>query len=304
MEAIKDFGLLMERFRTMPQPRKVAVVCPDDEPSVEMLNACLTQNLASFLLIVKNGCEEAAEAIAARYPLAVTVYMEPDADTAAAKGVELVRAGKADVLMKGNINTDNLLKAVLNRDCGLLPHGRVLSHVTVSEIPGLDRLLIFSDAAVIPVPDYEQLRSIITYNADVARLLGVDVPRIALIHFSEKINPKFPNTLDYVRLKDVAATGGFGAVELDGPMDVKTACDGHSAAVKGMVSLVTGNADILIFPNLEAGNTFYKSISCFSKAKMAGVLTGTTAPVVIPSRADAPESKLYSLALACVMAGK
>ncbi|MDE7442983.1 MAG: phosphate butyryltransferase [Muribaculaceae bacterium] len=304
MEPIKDFGSLMEKFRSMPKPKRVAVVCPDDEPSVEMLEHCLAQQLASFLLITKGDGAEHAQKFASRYPDAVTVYEMSDVDEAAAKGVELVREGHADVLMKGNINTDNLLRAVLNRDCGLLPQGQVMSHVTVTEIPEFNRLLIFSDAAVIPAPNYDQLLSMIAYDAEVAHALGIEVPRVALIHFSEKVNPKFSHTTDYLRLKELAANGGLGNVEIDGPMDVKSACDAHSAAIKGMASAVTGHADVLIFPNLEAGNTFYKTISCFCKARMAGVLTGTSAPVVIPSRADAPESKLYSMALACVMAGK
>lgn len=303
MEPIKDFGSLMAKFRSMPQPKRVAVVCPDDEPSVSMLEECLSGELAEFLLVTRGGHEADARALAGRYP-AVSVYEMPDADSAALQGVKLVREGLADVLMKGNINTDNLLRAVLNHDCGLLPGGNVMSHVTVSEIPGFDRLLIFSDAAVIPEPDFTQFRSMIAYDVAVARSLGIEIPGVALIHFTEKVNPKFTHTLDYVKLKELAAAGDFGRVHLDGPMDVKTACDPHSGAIKGIVSPVVGNADVVIFPDLVAANTFYKAISCFCKAKMAGVLTGTSAPVVIPSRADAPESKLYSLALACVMADK
>lgn len=115
-----------------------------------------------------------------------------------------------------------------------------------------------------------------------------------------KVNEKFPHTLDYVQLKEEARAGKFGAAFIDGPMDAKTACDSHSGEIKGLSSPVVGNADIMIFPNIESGNTFYKTLSLFGDANMAGMLTGTVAPVVVPSRSDSGNSKFYSLALACL----
>jgi phosphate butyryltransferase len=132
------------------------------------------------------------------------------------------------------------------------------------------------------------------------RTLGCEEPRVALIHCTEKINEKFPHTLSYVELKKEAQEGRFGKVFIDGPMDAKTACDKHSGEIKGLSSPVVGNADILIFPNIESGNTFYKTLSLFGDANMAGMLTGTIAPVVVPSRSDSGNSKYYSLVLACL----
>jgi len=208
------------------------------------------------------------------------------------------------VLMKGIINTDNLLRAVLNKEHGLLPKGHILSHVTVAEIPTYNKLLFFSDAAVIPRPTLDHFDAMIRYNLDVCRRMGIDTPRVALIHCTEKVNEKFPHTLDYVTLKERAEAGEYGDMFLDGPMDAKTACDAHSGEVKGISSPVVGHADMLIFPNIESSNTFYKAISLFGQACMAGMLTGTTAPVVLPSRADSDNSKYYSLVLACTMAGE
>ena len=137
------------------------------------------------------------------------------------------------------------------------------------------------------------------YDLEVCRRMGIEAPRVALIHCTEKVNEKFPHTLDYVTLKERAAAGAYGNMYLDGPMDVKTACDAHSGEVKGISSPVVGHADLLIFPNIESGNTFYKTVSLFGDANMAGMLRGTASPVVVPSRADSGNSKYYSLALAC-----
>ena len=230
----------------------------------------------------------------------VKVYEATSPDKAAQEGVALVREGHADVLMKGIINTDNLLRAVLNKEHGLLPQGNVLSHITVAQIPTYNKLLFFSDAAVIPRPTLAQFEAMLKYDLEVCRRLGISEPRVALIHCTEKINEKFPHTLDYAVLKERAASGAYGSMFLDGPMDVKTACDAHSGEVKGISSPVVGHADLLIFPNIESGNTFYKTVSLFGDANMAGMLRGTIAPVVVPSRADSGNSKYYSLALACV----
>ena len=211
--------------------------------------------------------------------------------------------GDADILMKGLINTDNLLRAVLKKGDGLLPPGGVLSHVAVAQIPLYHKLLFFSDAAVIPRPTLEQYRQMIANDVALCRRLGCEQPRVALIHCTEKTDEKFPHTLSYAQLRQEAEQGMFGSVFVDGPMDAKTACDRHSGEIKGLSSPVVGNADILIFPNIEAGNTFYKTISLFGDANMAGILTGTIAPVVVPSRSDSGNSKYYSLALAC-LAGK
>jgi phosphate butyryltransferase len=234
------------------------------------------------------------------YPSFVKVYEADNMDVAARKAVELIRSGEADVLMKGIINTDNLLKAVLDKEKGLLPKGRVLTHITLAQIPAYPKFIFFSDSAVIPRPTYEQFRAMILYAVSVCHHCGLEEPRVALIHCSEKVNEKFPHTLDYVKLKADAVDGVFGQMQLDGPMDVKTACDLHSGDIKGLSSPVVGNADVLIFPNIESGNTFYKAVSLFARADMAGILQGTVCPVVVTSRSDSSISKYYSLALACI----
>ena len=187
---------------------------------------------------------------------------------------------------------------------GLLIPGRTLSHITATQIPQYGKLLLFADAAVIPHPDTEQFDAILKYALDTFRRLnGHDrTPRVALIHCTEKTNAKFAHTLSYAELRRRATEGRYGRMLIDGPMDVKTACDSESARIKGLTSEVTGNADILIFPNIEAANTFYKTITLFAGATTAGMLCGAVAPVVIASRADSAEAKMCSMLLACSLA--
>ena len=175
--------------------------------------------------------------------------------------------------------------------------------MAVAQIPLYHKLLFFSDAAVIPKPTLDQFRAMIMNDISICNRLGMEEPRVALIHCSEKVNAKFPHTIFYTELKKEASEGKMGKAYIDGPMDAKTACDAHSGEIKGMSSPVIGNADVMIFPNIESGNTFYKTLSLFGDANMAGMLTGTIAPVVVPSRSDSGNSKYYSLVLAC-LAGK
>ena len=275
-------------------------VARDKYVTTNELTAILREEIAEFLLVIDSAHKDMAYQLRGASPDFVRIYEASTPDEAAALAVELVRTGEADILMKGLINTDNLLRAVLKKEVGLLPPGGVLSHVAVAQVPLYHKLLLFSDAAVIPRPTLEQFRAMISCDVALCRELGNEQPRIALIHCSEKVNEKFPHTLSYVHLKEEALQGRFGKVFIDGPMDAKTACDRHSGEIKGLSSPVVGNADVLIFPNIEAGNTFYKTLSLFGDANMAGMLTGTIAPVVVPSRSDSGNSKFYSLVLACL----
>lgn len=303
MEPTVDFKALPQRLRSMAKCVTVAVACPADAHTEEVIERSISEEFAKFILVAVEQNAAVAERLHAKYPDRTAIILATDVDDASRKAVAEVRQGRAQVLMKGTVNTDNLLRAVLNKECGLLEKGHVLTHIAVAEIPGMQRLLFFTDAAVIPYPTTEQFHAQLGYIADTFRsVTGNDCPRVALTHCTEKVSEKFPLTLSYEELKKEAREGAFGSIEVDGPMDVKTACDAESGAIKGIASPVVGNADILIFPDIEAGNTFYKAITLFAKATVAGMLAGTTAPVVVTSRADTVESKFYSLATACMKA--
>ena len=299
MEPILNFAQLTAHLKKLNHRKRIAVVCANDPNTEYAISRALEEGIAEFLMIGDSTILKKYPTLK-QYPEYVkTIHIE-NPDEAAREAVRIVREGGADILMKGIINTDNLLRAVLNKEHGILPKGNVLSHITVAQIPMYKKLLFFSDAAVIPRPTLEQFEAMLRYDLEVCRRMGIEAPRVALIHCTEKVNEKFPHTLDYVTLKERAAAGAYGNMYLDGPMDVKTACDAHSGEVKGISSPVVGHADLLIFPNIESGNTFYKTVSLFGDANMAGMLRGTTSPVVVPSRADSGNSKYYSLALACV----
>lgn len=304
MEPIRTLSQMVNCLRSRGIRRRVAVVCPNDPHTEYVIMRALREEIAEFCLVTDALHSGMAHRLYEASPDFIKVYEAVSPDEAAAVAVELVRTGEADILMKGLINTDNLLRAVLNKEHGLLPPGNVLSHITLAQIPLYHKLLFFSDAAVIPRPTLEQYRVLIQNDIRVCQSLGCIEPRIALIHCTEKVNPKFPHTLSYVQLKEDAQDGMFGAVFMDGPMDAKTACDAHSGEIKGLSSPVVGNADLMIFPNIESGNTYYKTLSLFGDANMAGMLTGTTSPVVVPSRSDSGNSKYYSLVLACLQETK
>lgn len=300
MNSIKSFKELTGHLASLESRPVVAVVCPYDE---ETCGAVAEAVADGFIKAVLVGDKERIEktGIPARFPSDVEIMaVEGSYGDVAAAGVGLARQGKASILMKGLIGTEDLLKAVLNKEHGILPPGELLTHITVSEVPGMNRLLFYSDVAVIPYPSLAQRQKMIQLDLDVIRKFGISNPKVALIHFTEKVNPKFPNSVDYQTLIEESEHGRFGDAILGGPMDVKTAVDLHSAQVKGIESAVCGNADLLIFPNIESGNTFYKTLSYFANAEMAGMLLGTTVPVVLPSRSDSMRSKYNSLALAAL----
>lgn len=300
MQLSPNFTTLISRLQSAGNRKRVALVCPNDSHTEYVINRALKEEIADFLLVLGGTRAEFVDEFQNKYPNNVSILEAETPDAAAALAVQAVRDGNAEILMKGTINTDNLLRAVLNKEYGLLEKGKVMTHVTVAQIPSYDKFLVFSDAAVIPRPTEEQFDAIFGYVIEVCRKLEITCPHVALIHCTEKVSEKFPHTLSYETLKEKARSGAYGTVEVDGPMDVKTACDKDSGAIKGISSPVVGNADALIFPNIEAGNVFYKTITLFANAETAGMLYGTTAPIVVASRADSGESKFYSLALACL----
>lgn len=299
MSQIKTFKELTGHLASMKTQPIVAVACPYDEETCGAVSKALADGFIKAVLVGEKDKIEAT-GIVGQFPGLVATVDVADSYEAASKAVTIVHDGGADILMKGLVGTDVLLRAVLNKETGILPKGNLLTHITVSEIPGMDRLLFYSDVAVIPYPTLEQREQMIRLDLGLVRKFGVERPKVALIHFTEKVNPKFPNSVDYQTIVGKAEAGEYGDMVAGGPMDVKTAVDLHSAMVKGIKSEVCGKADILIFPNIESGNTFYKTVSYFAHARMAGMLLGTTAPVVLPSRSDSSDSKYNSLALAAL----
>ena len=294
MKAIQNFEELIAHLSGREKASRVAVACPYDESTQGAVALALEAGFVEPVLVGESS------RIGNALP-GVPRIDATDDDDAAAKAVALVKEGKADVLMKGLLNTDNLLRAVLNKEKGILPKGRVLTHLTCAEIPQYDKLLFMTDVAVIPYPTREQREAQLAYLLSLCRSMGIREPAVALVNCSEKVNEKhFPFTLEYRDLIARTEAGDYGPCIVDGPLDLKTSLSAKALKKKGLSSPLRGHADGLIFPDIQAGNVFYKTITLFCHATTAAILAGPDVPVVLTSRADAVESKYYSLALACI----
>ena len=216
---------------------------------------------------------------------------------AAELAVKAVKENEAGTLMKGNVPTAVILKAVLNKEWGLRT-GNVLSHVAAFEVTGFDRLTFITDAAMNIAPDLQQKAQIIENAVGIAQSIGVKMPKVAPIAAVEVVNPAMQATVDAASLTMMNQRGQIRHCVVDGPLALDNAVSHHAAEHKGIESEVAGQADILLVPNIETGNALYKSMIYFAKAKVGAVIAGAKAPIVLTSRADSAESKLYSLALA------
>lgn len=295
MKAIENFDELVAYLAGGMEPKRVAVVCPYDESTQGAVQKAMDEGFVKPILVGDPKLMGGALKEVPRLKAA-------DDDDAAAKAVELVRQGMADVLMKGMLNTDNLLRAVLNKETGILEKGKVLTHLTCAQLPQYDKLLFMSDVAVIPQPTKEQREQQLRYLLRLCRSMGIKEPGVSLLNCSEKVDERhFPHTVEYRELVDRAKKGDFGACIVDGPLDLKTSLSGRALKKKGLSSPLRGHADALIFPDIEAGNLFYKTITLFCNATTAAILQGTKVPVVLPSRGDSPETKFNSIALACIL---
>ena len=276
---IKDFSELTQRLKNGKCCRVVAIEAIDDH-SKEAIERAESEGWAQVTNIHLSTVEESA-----------------------AEAVRMIHRGEAEVVMKGILNTDVLLRAIINKDNreeGLLPVGNVLSHVSAMRVPAYHKMLFMSDAAVIPYPTFEQRIAMIRYVIRLCNLYGIEQPRIALIHCTEKVSPKFPITLDYQKIVEMCQAGEFGNAIIDGPSDLKCAVDKESADIKGIHSPLEGNADAVIMPDIEAANVYYKAITAFTDTRLAVGLQGTSCPVTLTSRADSAETKYNSLAMACL----
>lgn len=282
--------------------KKVSVSNAQDEPVLQAVKAAKEQNIATAILV---GDEAKIREIAASIDMDLTdfeIINEPDTEAAALKAVELVHNGEADILLKGLLETKTFLKSVLNKEVGLRT-GKMLSHVCVFEIEGIDRLLFFTDVAFNTYPTLADKVNIITNAVEVAHACGIECPKVAPLCAVETVNPKMQPTVDADNLTKMYEGGDFKGCQIYGPLSMDLAIDPEAAVHKGVTNPVAGHADILLFPNIDAGNITYKILVRTAKVKIGNVLVGTSAPVVLTSRSDDFQTKLNSIALATVIAG-
>lgn len=231
-------------------------------------------------------------------PGGVQMINESNPVEAARLAVQMVSAGKADVLMKGMINSSDFLRAVLRPEYGLAT-GSVLSHLAVYEIPGFTRLIYMTDGGLNISPDLDQKKKITANAVDFLRTIGIGRPRVAVISPEVMVDGSLPSAADAGKIKAMAADGQIEGADIDGPMDLGAAISSEGAEAGESGSPVAGRADLLVVPNIEAGNVLGKTIIHFAGGKMAGLVVGAARPIVLTSRAETPFGKLSSIALAC-----
>lgn len=282
--------------------KKVSVAVAQDGPVLEAVEEARKRGIADAILV---GDEAKIKEIADGLGIDLSnfeVINEPDVVEASIKAVSLVHDGKADMYMKGLLPTGTFLKSVLNKEVGLRT-GKPLSHVCVFEIPGIDRLLFFTDVAFIPYPTLEDKKCMIDYTVEVAKACGVEMPKVAALAALETVNEKMPVCVEADQLSKMQDAGEITGCIVEGPLSLDIALYKEAAEEKGALDRkVAGDADILVFPDIHAGNLVYKSIVHMVPCKNGNILTGTKAPVILTSRSDTVDVKVNSLALAAVVA--
>ncbi|MBD7913270.1 MULTISPECIES: phosphate butyryltransferase [Clostridium] len=296
----KNFDDLLSRVKECKR-KKVSVAVAQDEPVLEAIKAAKEQGIADAILV---GDKEKIKEIADSIGMDLTqfeVIHEPDVKKAALFAIQLVSSGRADMVMKGLVDTATFLRSVLNKEVGLRT-GKVMSHVSVFEIEGFDRLIFLTDAAFNTYPDLKAKVQILQNSVYVAHACGIECPKVAPVCAVEVVNPDMPATVDASLLSKMNDRGQIKGCIVDGPLALDNALSEEAAHHKGITGPVAGKADIIMLPNIETANVMYKTLTYTSNSRNGGLLVGTSAPVILTSRADSFETKVNSIALAAVVA--
>ncbi len=297
---IRNFEDLIKAVQKQEAKRVVAVNGIDENTLEAMQDAVQL----GFVKPIVTGDRETIEKSCSKLGIDVSSYEiihASDLQEATAKAVELVHEGKADILMKGLISTDKFMRVLLRKEYNLIPSKGMLSHIAVVSNPNYHKLLLFSDAAVLPYPDLKQKLLITNYLICAARAMGIEKPKVAVIAPTEQIIISIPSCMDGATIAKMSEHGQIEHGMVDGPMALDVAINSDAAAIKGFTSPVAGDADCLLFPNIDAANVFYKTNSKLAKAEMSGIIAGAKVPVVVSSRGDSRKTKLNSVALASLI---
>lgn len=286
-------------FAVLQRPKRtLIVVSANENHSIDAAYRAVESGLIHAILI---GDEKIITEICTSLKFDISLFRvihQPDDRLAAALAVRMIHQKEGDILMKGLISSDKFIKAILDKETGLMQQGNILSHVTLIENPNYPKLMIVSDAAVIPQPDFNQKVKMIMYMVKAANVLGILMPKIAVIAPSEQLLVQIDSSRDAALLSVMGKRGQITGCIIDGPLSLDLAIDRESAEIKGIKSEVAGDADCLLFPNLEAANVFYKTNTKLANAESAAILVGAKVPAVLTSRGDSSLTKQYSIALA------
>jgi phosphate butyryltransferase len=302
MIMIRTLEQMEEKVLAIKKKHRVAVAWAQDINTIGAVNKAVEKGFIEAIMVGKSSeIIKTCNTEGINHKLFSIIDVDNESN-AASEAVRLAKNDDVDIVMKGLVGTDKFLKAVLDKENGLMLPNSVLSYVGVMEIPSYHKLLFITDPAVIPFPDLDQKIAMARYAIEIAQRFGVKIPKIALIGASEKMSPHFENSVDYAIMCKMADRGQIKNCIIDGPLDLFLACDRKSMEIKGVETPVMGDADILLFPSLESCNPFYKGLMLFADGELAGLIRGTEKPVVVMSRSESEKSKYFCIALACLMA--
>lgn len=290
---------IIQAVKSKPKKRLV-VAYANDSHTIEAVNNAVDLGIVDGILI---GDEATIKGICNDEGIDVSkfkIIQEAEEQKAANLAVKLINDGEGDFLMKGLVSTDKYMRAILNKETGLLPPKAVLSHIVVMELPDYPKLLVVSDVAVIPAPDINQKVAMTNYVVSTSQALGVAKPKVAIIAATEQMSINMPACVDAAIISKMADRGQIKGADIDGPLALDAAIDEESVKIKKIKSAVAGQADGLVFPNLESANVFYKTITKITDAKVGAMVVGAKCPAVLSSRGDSADTKTYSIALAAL----
>jgi phosphate butyryltransferase len=298
---IKSLDQMVEKVLSLKRKFRIAVAWAQDSNTVVAIQKAVSDGFAEAIMIGKTTeIVKLCDSLSIKKNLFTIVDAENESK-ASQEAVQLVKSGQADIVMKGLVGTDKFLKAVMDKENGLMFPGATLTYVGAMEIPAYHKLLFITDPAVIPFPNLDQKIAMVEYAIEMALGFGIEKPKVALIGASEKMSRHFENSADYAIMCKMTERGQIKNCIMDGPLDIFLACDKESVAIKGIDTPINGDADILLFPSLEASNPFYKGLMLFGNGELGGLIRGTIKPVIVMSRSESEKSKYYCIALACLM---
>jgi phosphate butyryltransferase len=300
MEPIRDLDELEKLVKARKSPT-MSVAYAHDADTITAVERAVREKIINAILV---GDKEKIIKICknlAISPGMFEIFHEPDERKSGDVSIRLIVDQEADLLMKGTISTPYFLKSILNKELNLLPKGTLLSHTTIIDVPKYHKLLFASDAAMIPTPNLNEKVQMINYNINIAAKLGIQNPKVALIAANEKVSDRMPATMDAAIIAKMADRKQIRGAIVDGPLALDVAISKKACEIKGVESPINGEADILIFPNIETGNVLYKAFTLLAEGIMAGIVTGAPFPAVLVSRADSEESKYHSIMLGAAL---
>lgn len=294
---------LLELVKTKGKKKLVAAYA-NDSHTIGAVSAAVDKGIVDATLVgdidtIKQICAE--EGI---NPDKFELVQEADETKAGVKAVSLIREGKGDILMKGLLSTDKYMRAILNKETGLMPGKKndMLTHMAVFEVPSYHKLLVCSDVAIVPAPDMKQKQQILSYLISTAKNLEIAKPKVAILAATEQVSTGMPACVEAAIISKMGERGQIKGAIIDGPLALDVAIDAESAKTKKVGGEVAGDADCILFPNIESGNVFYKTCTKFAGAELACMVVGAKVPCILTSRGDSAKTKLYSIALAAINA--